>query len=262
MGQGWPVSGVFRDGLLNGQHAFLTGGTSGIGLAIARRLAQAGAKVSLVGRNEEKLAAAVAELQTSGNSAQGFAADVRHYDVLARALSQACVAFGEIDILICAAAGNFPAPALGMSANGFKAVIDIDVLGTFNTCRAAHEHLRKPGASILNISAAHAFRPLRNQAHVCAAKAGVDMLTKTLALEWGPQGIRINSVTPGPIEDTEGMRRLAPDDETRRGYLTRIPLQRFGRKNDVADLCLFLCTPAASFIHGAVVLCDGGESIS
>ena len=256
------MSSVFRDGLLKGQHAFLTGGTSGIGLAISTHFAQAGAKVSLVGRNEEKLAAAVADLQTIGNRAQGFPADVRHYDVLARALSEARASFGEIDILICAAAGNFPAPALGMSANGFKAVVDIDVLGTFNTCRAAHEHLRKPGASIINISAAHAFRPLRNQAHVCAAKAGVDMLTKTLALEWGPLGIRINSVTPGPIEDTEGMRRLAPDEETRRSYLHRIPLQRFGRKDDIAELCLFLCTPSASFIHGAVLVCDGGESIS
>lgn len=256
------MSSVFRDGLLKGQHAFLTGGTSGIGLAISTHFAQAGAKVSLVGRNEEKLAAAVADLQTIGNRAQGFPVDVRQYDVLTLALSEARASFGEIDILICAAAGNFPAPALGMSANGFKAVVDIDVLGTFNTCRAAHEHLRKPGASIINISAAHAFRPLRNQAHVCAAKAGVDMLTKTLALEWGPLGIRINSVTPGPIEDTEGMRRLAPDEETRRGYLNRIPLQRFGRKDDIAELCLFLCTPAASFVHGAVVVCDGGESIS
>ena len=262
MGRGGPLMDIFRDGLLEGQHAFLTGGTSGIGLAIAERFAKAGAKISLVGRNVEKLEGAVALLRAAGSAAYGFPADVRQYEVLAGALQQARAAAGEIDILVCAAAGNFPAPALGMSANGFKAVIDIDVLGTFNTCRAAHEHLRKPGASIINISASQAFRALPQQSHVCAAKAGVDMLTKTLALEWGPLGIRINSVTPGPTEDTEGMRRLASDAGRREHFLGRVPLQRFGRKEEIAALCLFLCSPAASFIHGAVLVCDGGESLS
>ncbi len=88
------------------------------------------------------------------------------------------------------------------------------------------------------------------------------MLTRTLALEWGSEGIRVNSVTPGPIDDTEGMRRLAPDAEIRTQYMARIPLQRFGRKQEIAELCLFLCTPAASYVHGAVLVCDGGASLS
>ncbi len=170
--------------------------------------------------------------------------------------------FGEIDILICGAAGNFPAPALGMSANAFKAVMDIDVLGTFNTCRAAHEHLRKPGASIINISAGQAFRAMPMQAHVCAAKAGVDMLTRTLALEWGPDGIRVNSVVPGAVDDTEGMRRLAPDAAMREAVLSRIALGRMANKDDIADLCLFLASGAAAYITGAILVCDGGLSLA
>src|SRR5262249_15252766 len=159
------------------------------------------------------------------------------------------------------AAGNFPAPVNGMSANGFKAVIDIDLLGTFNTCRAAYPHLRKPGASIISISASHAFQPVALQAHVCAAKAGVDRLTQTRAIEWGRDGIRANCITPGPTDDTEGMRRLAPTDDIRRKIEKAIPLRRYGTKDELADLALFLCSDAASFITGAVYICDGGQSL-
>jgi NAD(P)-dependent dehydrogenase (short-subunit alcohol dehydrogenase family) len=148
-----------------------------------------------------------------------------------------------------------------MSAHGFKAVIDIDLLGTFNTCRAAYPHLRKPGSSILSISANHATIPIAWQSHVCAAKAGVELLTKTLALEWGRYGIRANCITPGPTDDTEGMRRLAPTEEARRAVEKNIPLGRYGTKDELADLALFLCSAAASFITGAVYVCDGGQSL-
>ena len=140
--------------------------------------------------------------------------------------------------------------------------MDIDLLGTFNTCRAAFEHLRKPGASILSISAAHAFIPIARQAHACAAKAGVDIFMKTLALEWGPEGVRANCITPGPTADTEGMRRLAPTEEAQRKVIASIPLGRYGTKDELADLALFLCSDAASYITGAVFVCDGGQSLS
>jgi NAD(P)-dependent dehydrogenase (short-subunit alcohol dehydrogenase family) len=213
---------VFRDNLLRGKVAFVTGGSSGIGLRIAERFAEQGAKVALVGRTQEKLDRAAAGIRQNGGDASGFAADVRDYAALSTALQKTRNLYGEIDILLCGAAGNFPAPALGMSANGFKAVIDIDLLGTFNTCRAAYEHLCKPGASIIAISATHAFRPIPLQAHVCAGKAGVDILIKTLAIEWGPAGVRANIVTPGPVDDTEGMRRLAPSQEIRARLPKRI----------------------------------------
>ena len=253
---------VFRENLLDGKTAIVTGGGSGINLAIARRYAQHGAKVALIGRTKEKLDAAADEIRKAGGVASGHPVDVRDYDALAAAISSARDTHGEIDLVVCGAAGNFPAPALGMSANGFKAVIDIDLLGTFNTCRSVFEHLRRPGASIVNISATQAFTPMPMQAHVCAAKAGVDMLTKCLAIEWGVEGVRVNSIAPGAVDDTEGMRRLAPTPEIRNQITRSIPLQRFATKDEIADLAVFLSSDAAKFITGAVVVCDGGQSLA
>jgi NAD(P)-dependent dehydrogenase (short-subunit alcohol dehydrogenase family) len=253
---------VFGQALLAGKNAIVTGGGSGINFAIARRFAESGAKVALIGRTKEKLDSAAAEIRKAGGVASGHPADVRDYDALSAAIKSARDTHGEIDLVVCGAAGNFPAPALGMSANGFKAVIDIDLLGTFNTCRAVFEHLKRPGASIINISATQAFTPMPMQAHVCAAKAGVDMLTKCLAIEWGPDGVRVNSIAPGAVDDTEGMNRLAPTLEIKKQVARGIPLKRFATKNEIADLALFLCSDAASFITGAVVVCDGGQSLA
>jgi NAD(P)-dependent dehydrogenase (short-subunit alcohol dehydrogenase family) len=257
-----PKDSVFRDNLLRGKVAFVTGGSSGICLRIAERFARHGAKLALVGRSQEKLDRATAGIREAGGEAIGFSADVRDYAALSSALQKTHEQYGEIDILLCGAAGNFPAPALGMSANGFKAVIDIDLLGTFNTCRAAYEHLRKPGASVIAISATHAFRPIPLQAHVCAGKAGVDILIKTLAVEWGSAGVRLNVVTPGPVDDTEGMRRLAPTTDVRARLTESIPLRRFASKDEIADLALFLCSGAAAYVTGAVFVCDGGQSLT
>ncbi|MDD5543343.1 MAG: SDR family oxidoreductase [Acidobacteriia bacterium] len=256
------MAAVFRDHLLQDKRAVITGGGSGINLRIAERFAEHGAQLGLIGRNQEKLDQAVAGITSKGGRAMGFSADVRDYAALESALKTFKDTVGEIDIVVCGAAGNFPAPALGMSANGFKAVIDIDVLGTFNTCRAAYQFLRKPGASIVNISATHAFSPIAFQAHVCAAKAGVDMLTRTLALEWGQPGVRVNSIAPGPIDETEGMKRLGPTPEIRKKITQSIPLRRFGTKDEIADLALFLCSEAAGYITGAVFVCDGGQSLA
>ncbi len=254
-------NGVFREGLLRGKAAFITGGSSGINYGIAQAFARAGAKVAINGRNVEKLDAAVKGLIETGATALGAAADVRDVAAVERALQSVRDVFGEIDILVCGAAGNFLAPALGMSANGFKAVLDIDVLGTFNACRAAFDHLRKPGAVVLNISAPQGTMPTPMQAHVCAAKAGVDMLTRTLAIEWGGVGVRVNAISPGPIEGTEGMDRLAPGEEVRARLAKAVPLQRLGTRDDIAQLALFLASDAASYVTGTVVVCDGGQSL-
>ncbi len=256
------MASIFRDGLLRGKTAFITGGGSGIGQRIAERFAEHAAKVMLLGRKQEKLDAAAASIRSRGGEASTCSADVRDYAAMETALAKTHDQFGAIDIVVCGAAGNFPAPVIGMSANGFKSVVDIDLLGTFNTCRAAYAHLGKPGASIISISAAHASIPIAWQAHVCAAKAGVELLTRTLAIEWGPAGIRANCITPGPTDDTEGMRRLAPTAESLRKIENTVPLRRFGTKDELADLALFLCSDAAAYITGAVYVCDGGHSLA
>ena len=253
---------IFREQVLKGKNALVTGGGSGIGQRMAERFAEHGAKVMLVGRKQEKLDAAAAEIRGKGGVAGTHATDVRDFDGISAAMRATREQFGEIDVLVCGAAGNFPAPVLGMSANGFKAVIDIDLLGTFNTCRAAYEHLRKPGASVIAISASFAFQPTAMQAHVGAAKAGIDIFIKTIAIEWGPSGVRCNCITPGPTDDTEGMRRLAPDDQARERVEHSVPLRRFGTKDELADLALFLGSDAASYITGGIYLCDGGMSLS
>jgi NAD(P)-dependent dehydrogenase (short-subunit alcohol dehydrogenase family) len=244
-----------------GQAVFVAGGTSGINLGIALGFARAGARVAVMSRNPEKVEAAVAQLRAAGAEALGAAADVRDYAATEAALKAAHEAFGDLDVLVSGAAGNFPAPALGMSANGFKSVIDIDLLGSFHVLRAAHPFLRKPGASVINISAPQAESPMPMQAHVCAAKAGVDMLTRVLAMEWGRDGIRINSIIPGPIDETEGMARLAPTPQARALVQRSVPLGRMGTADDIARACRLLSSPLAAYITGTVLPVDGGWSL-
>jgi NAD(P)-dependent dehydrogenase (short-subunit alcohol dehydrogenase family) len=245
-----------------GRTVFVAGGSSGINLGIADAFARHGASVAILSRSQERLERALAQLRRHGGVAEGYSADVRDAAAVAQALQQAHARFGPIDVLVSGAAGNFLAPALGMSANGFKTVVDIDLLGTFNVLRAAHAWLRKPGASVINISASQAYTPTPYQAHVCAAKAGVDMLTQVLAMEWGPDGVRVNSIVPGPIEDTEGMRRLAPTEEARRHMLARVPLGRYGKASEIAGIAMVLSSPLGSYITGVVLPVDGGVSLS
>jgi NAD(P)-dependent dehydrogenase (short-subunit alcohol dehydrogenase family) len=243
-----------------GRTVFVAGGTSGINLGIAEAFAEAGAKLAVISRSQQRVDEATRRLKSFGGEAVGFSADVRNVDAVSAALKAMHDALGDIDILVSGAAGNFPSTALGMSANGFKAVIDIDLLGTFNVLRSAHPFLRKPGAAIVNISAPQALLAFPLQAHVCAAKAGVDMLTRVLAIEWGGDGIRVNSVVPGPIENTEGMARLAPTPEAMRSIASGVPLGRLGTKQDVANLVMFLASPWGAYITGAVIPVDGGWS--
>ena len=252
---------TFRDSLLAGKTAFVAGASSGINLQIATRLALAGAAVTIISRSPDKIEAAAASVRKKGARCIGIAQDVRDHDGVGAAFAKSVAEHGEIDIIVSGAAGNFVAPFNGLSYNGFRAVIDIDLVGTFNVMRQGFQHLRKPGASCINISAPQSIHPYPMQAHVNAAKAGVDMLTRTLAIEWGPLGVRVNSIIPGPIADTEGMKRLAPTPEATEASARNVPLKRLGTKDEVADLALFLVSDAATYITGAVLPCDGGMSL-
>src|SRR5215207_3312031 len=249
---------VFADGILKGRVAFVTGGGTGITGGVARALAEAGARVALVSRKIQHLEPAAEVIRAAGGEALAFAADVRGYEDVERAVAATVERYGKLDIVVNGAAGNFLCSAEELSPNGFGTVVDIDLKGTFNVCRAAFAELKKGGGSILNISATLHYLGTPMQLHVSAAKAGVDALTRNLAVEWGRHGIRTNAVAPGPIEDTEGMKRLLPPalKEKLKG---RIPLGRFGRIADIERASVFLCSDAAGFINGAVIAVDGGQ---
>ncbi len=245
-----------------GRTVFVSGGTSGINLGIARRFGRDGARVFVISRDPRKVGAAVDELKALGAEADGLSADVRSQEAVDAAFARCVERFGEIDVLVSGAAGNFVARAKDISSNGFRAVMEIDVLGTHHVMHAAYPHLRKPGACVLNISAPQGSVAMIGQSHVCAAKAGIDMLTRALALEWGPEGIRVNSVSPGPITDTEGQKRLMPNPDAIAERVNSIPLRRMGTLDDVAELCAFLASDAAGYITGTVIPVDGGTTLN
>ncbi|MDO3388278.1 SDR family oxidoreductase [Gilvimarinus sp. SDUM040013] len=245
-----------------GKTVLVVGGTSGICRGIAERFAGLGCSVCVMGRSQEKIDSTVAALEDLGaQDACGFSVDVREGDMLRESVRQLHARWGALDIVVSGAAGNFPALASGLSDNGFGAVVDIDLKGTFHVMSAVYPYLRKPGASVINISAPQAQLAMAGQVHVCAAKAGVDMITRTLCIEWGGEGIRVNSIIPGPIEGTEGMERLAPGEAMRSKIATTVPLRRLGRSRDIADASVFLSSSLASYISGAVLPVDGGWSL-
>lgn len=246
--------------LFKDKTVFVTGGGSGINLGIARNFAAVGANLAICGRTQEKLDRAAEELEGLGAKVFTAVADVRDYDALVAAFEGTEKALGTIHTLVCGAAGNFLCPADMMSANGFKTVIDIDLLGSFNAARAAFEQLERTKGNIIFVSAGQAFMPYYAQAHCGAAKAGIDNLMRNLALEWGGRGIRSNSIAPGPIEGTEGMKRLAPggiDDKLQQA----IPLQRYGTVDEIGQMAVFLASPLAAYVTGTVVVVDGGMNL-
>ena len=249
---------VFVEGVLNGHVAFVTGGGTGITGGVARALAEAGASVALISRKAEHLEPAATAINENGGKAFAFAADVREPEAVEKAVAATIEQFGKIDIVINGAAGNFLCKAEDLSPNGFGTVVDIDLKGTFNVCRATFEQLKQTQGQVLNISATLHYLGTPMQLHVSAAKAGVDALTRNLAVEWGRYGIRVNGIAPGPIEDTEGMKRLVPEPIKER-MKKNIPLGRFGKIADIETAAVFLCSEAASFINGVTIVVDGGQ---
>jgi peroxisomal 2,4-dienoyl-CoA reductase len=264
---------VFRPGLFDGHVALVTGGGSGIGRGIADTLAALGAHVVVASRKRERVDAAAAEIRAAGGRASGVAVDVRDPERVQHMVAEVRDAHGRIDLLVNNAAGNFYAPSETLSPNAWKSVIEIDLYGTFFCSQAVLPVMRaQGGGSIVNISMTLHYRGWPLMAHATAAKAGIDALTRTLALEWARDRVRVNAIAPGPIP-TEGVRKAFTPPTTADGvpevfaiekalesYAKKaIPLQRWGAPADIGGMVAYLASPAAAWITGAIMVVDGGE---
>lgn len=257
---------IFAPDLLAGKVALVTGGGTGIGLGIARCLARAGAAVAIASRKAEHLEPAAAELRGCGGPVLAVQANVREPESVGRMVERVTRELGRLDVLVNNAAGNFYAPSATLSSNGWRAVVETDLYGTFYCCQAAYPALRAAGGGrIVSISMTLHYRGWPRMAHATAAKAGVDALTRTLALEWAPDRITVNAVAPGPIP-TEGVKRAfgaaaagAPaPDLFPRDVARLIPAGRWGTPEDIGHMVTYLASPAGEWITGAVIVVDGG----
>uniref|UniRef100_A0A8H7N9K5 2,4-dienoyl-CoA reductase [(3E)-enoyl-CoA-producing] n=1 Tax=Bionectria ochroleuca TaxID=29856 RepID=A0A8H7N9K5_BIOOC len=256
------LSPVWRDGIFNGRVVFVTGGAGTICSMQTRALVRLGANACILGRNVEKTEAAAKDiaLVRPGAKVIGIGGcDVRNPEALKAAADKCAKELGGIDFVIAGAAGNFIAPIDGLSPNAFKSVIDIDVLGTFNTIKATIPHLlRSSSPRIVFVSATFHFTGMPLQSHVSAAKAAVDSLMASVALEYGPRGVVSNVISPGGIEGTEGLARLGSSkEEDRRSYVKSIPSGRLGTVRDIADATVFLFSEAGTYVNGQVIPVDG-----
>ena len=263
---------VFRAGLFDGQVALITGGATGIGFGIAELLGSLGAHVVIASRKLEHLDAAAATLRERGSRVSVTTVDVRDPERVKAMVEQVQRDAGRIDLLVNNAAGNFYAPSETLSPNAWKAVIEIDLNGTFFCSQAVLPLMKaQNGGRIVSISMTLHYRGWPLMAHATAAKAGIDALTRTLALEWARYGIRVNAVAPGPIP-TEGVRKAfappggsgVPDvfavERALEDYARKsIPLRRWGAPNDIANAVAFLASPAGDWITGSILVVDGGE---
>jgi peroxisomal 2,4-dienoyl-CoA reductase len=251
------MTSTFTPDLLKGRRALVTGGGTGICRGIAHALANASCDVAISSRKQEHLDPTVDELKRTGVRACGIAGDVRDPAAVEAVVRKTAETLGGIDILINGAAGNFICLAENLSPNGFGAVVDIDLKGTFNVSKASLPFLKVRKGVVLNISATLQLLGTMAQSHASAAKAGVDALTRVLAAEWGPHGIRVNGLAPGPVEDTEGVRRLTTP-KSRAGIHEHCPLGRLATIDEVASAAVFLCSDASSFVTGVTLVVDGG----
>jgi len=267
------IASIFRPGLLDGQVALVTGGGTGIGLGISQLLAELGAHVVMASRKPAHLEAARADIASRGGKVSAVQLDVRDPEQVKAAVDGVAQQLGRIDVLVNNAAGNFYAPSATLSPNAWKSVVEIDLYGTFYCSQAVYPIMAAQGGGrIVSTSMTLHYRGWPMMAHATAAKAGVDALTRTLAVEWAPQRIRVNAIAPGPIP-TDGVRKAftppadsgVPDvfaaaDARMAEYAKKgIPLGRWGSPRDIANMVAFLASPAGDWITGSIFVIDGGE---
>lgn len=266
----------FRDNVFKGKVMLLTGGTSKMLYQAAEDFMSLGGSVALVSRRLQELEKVAAELtKKTGGKAKGYQLNLKNSQDAEGVIDNILKDFKRIDLLVNGAAGNFLADAENLSLNAFKTVMEIDTIGTFLMSKLVYtKWMKKNGGNIVNISMSLHHLGTLMQSHSCAAKAAIDALTKTLALEWGPKGVRVNGVAPGPIEGTEGMDRLTDfaksnsksnlgkSSEASKDMMANmkqlIPLQRLGTRKDVSNAIMFLASDASSYMTGQTILIDGG----
>lgn len=251
---------MLPEGTYKGQTAVITGGASGIGFGIAQELGRLGAHVVLAGRRPERLEAAVSALRSEGIDALGVSTDVRQPDQVQTLMDRAIDETGRLDVLVNSAAGNFIVDSEKLSVNGWNAVVNTVLNGTFYCTRAAGLKMieSQQGGKILSIVASYAWTGGPKTVHSVAAKAGIVALTRSLAVEWAHYGIRVNALCPGPT-DTEGARPLWADPQEEVRLKAKIPVGRFGTVEDMSRAASYLLSPYADFVNGEVFVVDGGE---
>ncbi|MEP6832969.1 MAG: SDR family oxidoreductase [Gemmatimonas sp.] len=270
------LDSVFRPDLLKGQVALITGGGTGIGFGVAELLSELGAHVVLASRKPENLKNGCEKITAAGGSASAVQLDVRDPERVHAAVQEIGEQFGRIDLLVNNAAGNFYAPSATLSPNAWRSVVEIDLFGTFYCTQAVYPIMAKQGGGrVVSISMTLHYRGWPQMAHATAAKAGVDALTRTLAVEWAPQKIRVNAIAPGPIP-TEGVKKaftppadsgvtdvFAVANERMEKYArAAIPLGRWGSPRDIGNMVAFLASPGGDWITGSIFVVDGGEWLS
>ncbi|NOX38027.1 MAG: SDR family oxidoreductase [Calditrichaeota bacterium] len=254
---------MFQKETLKGKKILVTGGGSGLGLAMADRFAELGADVAICGRTESKLQAAVERLRSHGTRVEYFVCDVRDYDAVGRMFADIEDRMGRLNGLVNNAAGNFLSPSEDLSPNAFRAVIDIVLMGTFNCTQHFARRLiaeKSPG-SILNIVTTYVHTGSAFVMPSAAAKAGVYAMTMSLAYEWAEYGIRVNAIAPGPFPTKGAWSRLMPDEKFEQFYLQRHPLHRYGEKSELANLAAFIMSDMAPYLTGECITIDGAERL-
>jgi NAD(P)-dependent dehydrogenase (short-subunit alcohol dehydrogenase family) len=251
---------MFAPDLFKDRVAVITGGGTGLGLAIAKRLGELGAGITIASRNSDNLERGSAELRHTGLDPLCVQLDVRNPEQVDEMVQRVLRHFGRIDVLVNNAAGNFVCRAEDLSPNGWNAVINIVLNGSFYCSRAVGRHMiaRGKGGAIVSVLANYVWTGSAGTVHSAAAKAGVLSMTQTLAVEWARHRIRVNAVAPGPIESPGAAKQLWNTPEAVERITRMVPLQRWGQPPEVADAVAFLASDAAAFITGETLTIDGG----